>query len=69
MYLACHRRDIVREWLYVGREQFLDATIFQYLVDYRMLVGKRAQCVLICWVTVAYARLRLYLRIKLELFE
>ena len=69
VYLASHRRYVAGERVYIGGQEFADSSVFKYLIDYRMLVGKRAQCVFVCGVAVSDSALRLDLRVELELFE
>ena len=66
MNLSCDRGDIAWEWLYVCREKLLDTSVFENLIDDRMLVGKSVQCVLVSRV-VAHSALHLHLRVEVHL--
>ena len=69
MYLTCYRRYVARERFYVCGKELSDAPVFQYQVDYRVLVCKSAQSLLVCRITVSHALLWLYLRVQIELLE
>ena len=68
MYLSCDRRDVSWERLDVCRKKFLYSSVLKYFVDYRMLVCKSIQRVLVSRVAAASA-LWLHLRIELHLLE
>ena len=69
MYFSCDWGYIWRERLYICREQLLYTSIFQDLIDDRMLVRQWTQSFFICRIAVSDSCFRLDLGIELHLLE